>query len=74
MFTSMKEDTPIGERVRARRKALGISQRDLSEIAGVSLHTISDIESGKGNPTIATLEQLLRPLGMVLSLRVRGVE
>lgn len=69
----MNNVTPIGEQVRARRKALGISQRDLSEIAGVSIHTLSDLESGKGNPTLGTLEQILRPLGLVLSLQVRGV-
>lgn len=70
----MNDGTPIGERVRERRKALGISQRDLSELAGVSLHTLSDLESGKGNPTLATLERVLLPLGLVLSIQVRGVE
>jgi len=70
----MNSQTPIADRVRQRRKALGISQRDLSELAGVSLHTLSDLESGKANPTIATLERVLLPLGMVLSIQVRGVE
>lgn len=70
----MNDETSIGERIRERRRALGISQRDLSELAGVSLHTLSDIESGKGNPTLATLEDILTPLGMVLSIQVRGVE
>lgn len=70
----MNDGMPIGAGVRRRRKALGISQRDLSEISGVSVHTLSDIESGKGNPTVATLERILRPLGMVLSIELRGVE
>ena len=74
IFTSMNEYASYGRQVRRRRKALGISQRDLSEIAGDSLHTLSDIESGKANPTIATLDRILRPLGMVLSLEIRGVE
>ena len=69
----MNDERPIGERIRERRKALGVSQRDLSELAGVSLHTLSDIESGKGNPTLATLEAILAPLGMVLSIQVRGI-
>ncbi len=73
IFILMNEEASIGERIRERRKALGISQRDLSELAGVSLHTLSDIESGKGNPTRATLGGVLTPLGMVLSIRVRGV-
>ena len=70
----MNNRPPIGASIRERRKALGISQRDLSEIAGVSLHTISDVESGKGNPTIATLGRILEPLGLVLSVSIRGVE
>lgn len=74
IFISMNREPSIGERIRERRKALGISQRDLSELAGVSLHTLSDIESGKGNPTLATLEGILTPLGMVLSIQIRGVE
>ena len=42
----------ISELIKKRRKELKIKQDDLSEISGVTLHTISDIESGKGNPTV----------------------
>ncbi len=61
-----------GQRIRSRRKELGISQRDLSQIAEVSLHTVSDIESGKGNPTLSILVRLLDPLGLELAIGVRG--
>lgn len=73
IFIFMNEGIPIGEQIRCRRKALGISQRDLAELSGVSLHTVSDIESGKGNPTLITLERLLTPLGMTFSIQIRGV-
>ncbi len=70
MFTLMNE-VDIGVAIRARRKELRLTQQSLSELSAVSLHTISDIESGKGNPTLETLEQLLTPLGLELALRLR---
>lgn len=73
MFISMNISTHVGSVIRDRRRTLGISQRDLSQIAGVSLHTVSDIEMGRGNPTVTTLEQLLAPLGLVLSIELRRV-
>ncbi|MFC1462791.1 helix-turn-helix domain-containing protein [Verrucomicrobiota bacterium] len=60
-----------GQLVRERRVLLGIDQRDLSQISGVSIHTISDIEAGKGNPTVATLSRILDALGMELHVRIK---
>lgn len=64
----------IAEIVRRRRKELGVDQRTLAELAEVSVHTISDIESGKGNPKIETLESILDVLGLQLRIDPRGVE
>jgi len=61
----------LGHALRARRRELGISQRDLSDLAGVALHTVSDVESGKGNPTLSTVVALLAPLGLKLDVRIR---
>lgn len=66
----MNTEAP-GARIRARRRELGLSQRALAEITGVSLHTLSDVESGKGNPTLAILTRILKPLGLELSIRIR---
>jgi len=63
----------LGATVRERRQELRLTQRALSEISGVSLHTLSDIESGKGNPTLETLDLLLEPLGLELSVAVRAL-
>jgi y4mF family transcriptional regulator len=62
---------PLGQAIRIRRKELGVDQRTLSELSGVSVHTISDIESGKGNPTLSTVEDLLNVLGLELTLQAR---
>lgn len=57
--------------LRTRRTQLRLDQRNLAEIAGISPHSLSDIESGKGNPTLLTLTRLCDALGLEISLRVR---
>jgi len=52
--------------LRRRRQALKITQSVLAEISGVARHTITDIESGKGNPTLEVVGRLLTPLGLKL--------
>lgn len=57
--------------IRKRRISLRIDQRTLSEIAGISVHTLSNIEAGKGNPTVAILERVLNALGMELRIKIK---
>ena len=54
----------LDDTIKKRRAQLKISQNDLAEMAGVSLATVKDIERGKGNPSIMTVEKLLSVLGM----------
>lgn len=61
----------IARTIRRRRRDLGVDQRTLADLSGISVHTISDVESGKGNPTVETLEAMLEPLGLELVIRVR---
>jgi len=66
----------LGDTIKRRRALLKIDQRNLAEISGVAVHTVSDIESGKGNPTVKILSEVLGALGMVLSVKVKelGIE
>lgn len=57
--------------MKQRREFLGISQLDLSEMAGVSLATIKDIERGKGNPALSTVNKILMVLGLEITYQVR---
>lgn len=57
--------------IRKRRLSLGIDQRALSEISGIAVHTLSNIEAGNGNPTVATLDKVLDALGMELRIQVK---
>jgi DNA-binding phage protein len=38
------------------------------------VHTLSNIEAGKGNPTIATLDRVLHALGMELTIQLKEQE
>lgn len=56
-----------------RRKTLGISQKELAELSGVSLHSLSNVESGKGNPTFDVLAKISDTLGVVISVGVERI-
>lgn len=58
----------IPEALKMLRKVLGKSQQDYALMVGVSKKVIADLELGKGNPTIATLNRLFAPLGFKVGL------
>lgn len=62
------ESAHISKIIRERRRELGVSQADLARLSGLSLHGLSDIETGKGNPTLQTLLKLLNVLGLQISI------
>jgi len=61
----------VGEMIKKRRNLLGIDQRTLGEISKTAVHTLSNIEAGNGNPSVATLDRVLNALGMELHIRVK---
>lgn len=61
----------LGKQISERRKKLGLSQEDLSEISGVSPRTINSVELGKANPSINVLSKMIKPLGFVVTLSER---
>ena len=63
----------LAQTMKLRRKTLGISQQDLAEIAEVSLATVKDIERGRGNPSLRTVQKILDVLGMEINYQVRKV-
>ena len=54
----------IVNKVKQYRKAARMTQSQLAERAGVSRQTISDIETGKHDPTISVALLLARALGV----------
>lgn len=57
----------VGERLKAYRAKLGVSQRELARRSGQSPASISAIEMGRVSPSIETLKRLLDCLGPSLS-------
>ncbi len=66
--------TEIGKIISKRRKFLGITQKELSEIIGLGLRSLSDIESGKGNPSIDQLQKVISALGLTILVKVKENE
>ncbi len=60
----------LGKIIKNRRKELNLELKDLQDYSGVNYTSISDIENGKSNPTIKTLEKLLDVLGMQINIEV----
>jgi transcriptional regulator with XRE-family HTH domain len=53
----------FGQRVRAAREALKLTQEELAEYASLAADTISKIERGKENPTLLTMNSVALALG-----------
>ncbi|MCP1383518.1 helix-turn-helix domain-containing protein [Runella salmonicolor] len=59
--------------IKERRQMMQVTQETLAELSGVGLRTLKQFESGKGNPTLQTLQKLADVLGMELSLRLKTI-
>lgn len=58
----------IGTYIRERRRTLGITLKDLTELSGIGINTLNKIELGKANPTFKILIGLFDLLGLEMSL------
>jgi transcriptional regulator with XRE-family HTH domain len=56
----------VGPLIRSRRRTLGMTLQDLSDNAGVSVSYLSQIERDHVTPTLGTLAQIGRSLGVGL--------
>ena len=54
----------VGTNVRRFREKKGLTQEQLAEISGFSQQYISSLERGRRNPTVITLYELSRALGV----------
>jgi len=61
-------DGELGERIRRRRKAIGLTAKDLARVADVSPSYVSQLEHGKQDqPSLEVLAALASALGMPAS-------
>ena len=61
----------IGEIIQERRVFLNLTQKDVAEMAGTTIKSISEIELGIRNPTLDTLNRILEVLGLALSVHIK---
>lgn len=57
----------VGTIIKQRRKEFGLTQSQLATMAKVGINTLTQIERGEGNPTVAVLDRLLNILGLMLT-------
>lgn len=65
----MNSNIPIelGKRIRTLRKLRGLTQEELGEKSGISYKFIGEIERGEVNPSLNSLIQIARALGIHVS-------
>jgi len=65
--------TAVGERIRQLRAERGWRQIDLAEAAGISENYVSDLEIGKKEVCLRTLDTITRSLSLPLSDFFKGI-
>jgi transcriptional regulator with XRE-family HTH domain len=64
----------LGAAVRARRRALGLSQEGLAERADIHMTYVGMVERGERNPTYTNVLRIARGLGCTMSALVEGLD
>ncbi len=59
--------------IKERRENLKVNQENLAKLSGVGLRTIKQFESGKGNPTLQTIQKIANVLGLEICLKVKTI-
>lgn len=59
--------------IKARRESLQVTQETLATLSGVGLRTLKQFESGKGNPTLLTLQRVGDALGLEVQITVKNI-
>jgi len=59
--------------IKKRRESLQVTQETLAELSDVGLRTLKQFESGKGNPTLKTLQKIADVLGLELTLKIKDL-
>lgn len=63
----MASDLVLGDRIRELRTEKGLSVRKLARLSGLTPGFISQVESGKSEPSLASLRNIARALGVSLA-------
>lgn len=74
ILPSGKIESPgnIGALVRLSRKNQGATQVDFASLCGVGVRFISELENGKSTVQVGKLLQVLKCLGLEMTINTRG--
>ena len=61
----------LGKTIKHRREILGLTIRDLADLAGMSKTTISKIERGVSNPTFEVLKSIFEYLNLEIKVEIK---
>ena len=61
----------LGKLIKHRRKVLGLTIRELADLAAMSKTTISQIERGVSNPTFEVLQNIFEYLNFEIKVEVK---
>ena len=67
-YDALEPEFAVMQAVIDARKNQGITQKELSELTGISQADISRLERGTGNPSIKTLRRVAHALHMALKI------
>jgi len=68
-----KNPEQLGAAIRARRKQLKVTQKDLAMTCGAGLRFIIDLEKGKPTCQVGKILQVIQALGLKLQISNPGV-
>jgi HTH-type transcriptional regulator/antitoxin HipB len=71
-FGKIRSVEDVGAAIRAKRTAIGMQQQELAALAGVGPRFLSEVENGKESAEIGKVLQVLRRLGLEVSINPRG--
>lgn len=61
----------LGKKIKDRRKTISMSQSKLADYTGLSVVTLSQIERGKANPSLETLNEIFYFLNLEILVTVK---
>ena len=74
MRHSTESNATLGSSIHIRRRALRLTQQDLSDLSGVALRVVHDLEHDKETVQLNTLLKVLSTLGLHLQLALGAAE
>ncbi len=68
----IRNSTDLGKAIRSRRKSLNYTQQYISEVTGLSVSFLSDLENGKQTCEIGKTLKLINLLALDLNIEERS--